>query len=239
MEKFDLHADIERRIYQPKKKSDVPKWLFFGALAIAIVGGALAFFNKDKMAIIFEGPGGTFVHFLKEPFQHKSDPVTPIVEYVVESRPVRPPRPVAVRPEDVTSPTLEQWEAERIAKEQAQRQTVFNDNNYTPKRIQNSMPVPKQVASYTAPVQKIRKFRNTHWQSWRWESYTAGLNRKHKGGQFSYVRTERGIDNASICANYKYGSLDYRDCRKAAKKHFQDACSSSFIEACSAGEMIP
>ncbi len=247
MEKFDLHADLESRIYQHKKKSEVPKWIFFGALAIGVIGGALAFLNKDKMAVIFEGPGGKFVHFLKEPEQQRNEPVKPTVEYVVEPRTVRPPKPVAVRPEDVTSPHIEQWELEWKAKQEAssqKKQTVFNEHNYQPRGPVNSIaPPPSRYydqgqARTNAQVREInRSFngtRTTRSARLSWKS-----EKSYRSGTFTYIETDRGIETHSVCGNYKYGSFDYRDCRKAAKKYFQNACSGEFKAACAAGEMTP
>lgn len=237
MGKVDLRADLESRMYQPKKKSEVPKWLFFGALVVGVIGGALAFLNKDKMAVIFEGPAGKFVDLLKELPQQKNEPVKP----GVEPRPIRPPKPVAMRPEDVKNPHIEQWEREWKAKQEAnleKKQTVFNESNYTPREITNSIPAPKEIYTNNRSKQK-NTYRKTHSIPWTWQSYGSGFSKHNKYGKFTYVETERGIDTESVCRNYKYGSLDYRDCRKAAKKWFQDRCSSDFRNACVAGNMIP
>ena len=32
------------------------------------------------------------------------------------------------------------------------------------------------------------------------------------------------IDSSSVCANHRRGSIDYRECRKAAKVHFREQC---------------
>ena len=32
------------------------------------------------------------------------------------------------------------------------------------------------------------------------------------------------IDSSSVCANQRRGSIDYRECRKAAKVHFREQC---------------
>lgn len=239
MDKLDLRADLESRVFQNKKKSELPKWLFFGAFAIGIVAG-LTYLNKNKLAIVFEGPGGKIVHFLK-PYV-KPEPVTPIIEYVLPPRPVRPPKPVAVRPEDVTSPMIEEWEREWQAKQEAKsqkKQTVFNENNYKPRGATNVNTAPKQVAAYKQPAQQNQRFRKKHSVPWTWQSYGSGFSKHNRYGKFTYVETEKGIDTGSVCENYKYGSLEYRDCRKAAKKWFQDQCSNSFRQACLAGNMIP
>lgn len=244
MEKFDLRADLESRIYQPNKKSAITKWIFFGSAAALFIGGLL-YLNKDKMAIIFDGPGGQYVHFMKPYMKHylEQKPQPPLieVEYVFPPREVRPPRPVAVRPEDVTSPHIEQWEREWKAKQEAnsqKKQTVFNESNYTPRQITNSIPAPREVNSHNRSQQN-NTYRKTHSIPWTWQSYGSGFSKHNKYGKFTYVETEKGIDTGSVCRNYKYGSLDYRDCRKAAKKWFQDRCSSDFRNACVAGNMIP
>lgn len=240
MDKMDLCADLDNRIYNQKKKRNVPKWLFFIVLAVCTVG-RLMYLNKDKMAIIFDGPGGRIVHFLK-PYQ-KSEPVKPIIEYVLPPRPVRPPRPVAVRPEDVTSPTIKQWEREDREK-QWKRQTVFNDDNYQPRGSVNSMVPPpsgyyaKGEARSKAQVSEIYRSIappvETRTIPWQWKS-----EKTYRSGTFTYTQRNGKIETHTICRNYKYGSFEYRDCRKAAKKYFKDACSSQFVAACNASDMIP
>lgn len=32
------------------------------------------------------------------------------------------------------------------------------------------------------------------------------------------------IDSSSLCVNHRRGSIDYRECRKAAKVHFREQC---------------
>lgn len=240
MRKFDLRANLKSRAYQKKHKSEVSKWVVFGAVAIGIVS-TLTYLNKDKMKVVFEGPGGKFVHLLKKSFQYKSEPVAPIIEHMVEPRTFRQPKSVAVRPEDVTSPMIGQWKTEHIANDKKEKQTVFNESNYTPKQVANSIPAPRQVISYSQPKPQPQKnpYRKTHSIPWTWQSYGSGFSKHNKYGKFTYVETEKGIDTGSVCRNYKYGSLDYRDCRKAAKKWFQDRCSSDFRNACVAGNMIP
>lgn len=38
---------------------------------------------------------------------------------------------------------------------------------------------------------------------------------------------------------YVYGSFEYRDCDKGAKKYLKNACLAEFKAACVAGDMIP
>jgi len=40
----------------------------------------------------------------------------------------------------------------------------------------------------------------------------------------SYSYTNWIIDNSSVCNNYKYGSVTYRDCRSGALEFFREKC---------------
>lgn len=237
-----MKADFQDRLNIEKPKSSFKTWFIFGALATCIIGGLLIL-NKDKDSIIYKGTGEKVVHFLKNQKMPISETLEPIIEYVVPPRPVREPRPVAVRPEDVTSPIIEQWERERKEKKQAQvqkRQTVFNDDNYQPRGAINSIPAPRQIHTSTTRRQ-INTQAFTKSAPWSWESYGYGTGTRtnRKGGQFSYTVRNGLIDTNSVCNNYKYGSLDYRDCRKGAKRYFQRACSNGNHEACSGADMMP
>lgn len=163
-------------------------------------------------------------------------------------------RPAPVHYDDVTSPTLEQWEREK----KPERQTVFNDQNYTPKGAVNRMPPPpshyyeqgqpranaqvREVfkAASTPPkkTQPAVQYRNA---PWRWSSVVAGSGGRERviGGQFSYQVKNGRVDTGSVCRNEEYGSLRYRDCRKGARAYFIQACNSGNREACTASSMAP
>lgn len=126
----------------------------------------------------------------------------------------------------------------------AAKQTVFNDQNYQPKGSINTIaPPPSRYyeqgqARTNAQIRELQRsfngVNNTRSIPWSWKS-----QKTHRSGTFTYVERSGRIDTTSVCANYKYGSLIYRDCRKAAKKYFRDACSSQFKAACGAADMIP
>ena len=46
----------------------------------------------------------------------------------------------------------------------------------------------------------------------------------HAAPPANYTYTNWTIDNSSVCNNYKYGSVDYRDCRSGALVFFKDRC---------------
>jgi len=47
-------------------------------------------------------------------------------------------------------------------------------------------------------------------------------------------RNNRIID-ASVCFNYKYGSIDSRECRSAALSHFKDQCTKLSLKSTNYG----
>ena len=137
---------------------------------------------------------------------------------------------------------------EKIAVEEARppaaKQTVFNDQNYQPKGSINTIaPPPSRYyeqgqARTNAQVREIqRSFNGASNQRtipWSWKS-----EKTHRRGTFTFTENKQGINTMSICSNYKRGSFIYRDCRKAAKTYFKDACSSQYRAACGAADMIP
>ncbi|MDY0205096.1 MAG: hypothetical protein RBR82_00570 [Pseudomonas sp.] len=137
---------------------------------------------------------------------------------------------------------------EKIAVEEtrppAAKQTVFNDQNYQPKGSINTIaPPPSRYyeqgqARTNAQVREInRSFNgvsNKRTIPWSWES-----QKTNRSGTFTFTESRNGINTMSVCGNYKRGSFIYRDCRKAAKRYFKDACSSQYRAACAAADMIP
>lgn len=105
-----------------------------------------------------------------------------------------------------------------------ERQNVFNDDNYTPKPIMNSLPPPRQTAP--APTQTRPTTRgitgtkypvNVRWVDARNRStiYTTHLDYENSV-----------IDTWSLCTELHKGSIEYRTCRKAAKTWLSNKCRS-------------
>ncbi len=124
------------------------------------------------------------------------------------------------------------------------RQTEFNDDNYQPRGAYNSLPAPvRSPAPASKPVTAPSKPLPRHKVQWSWHShgFSSG-NTKGKDvsrGVFYYQQQQGRIDTSLLCNNYRYGSLVYRDCRKAAKAYFGKQCSSQFMAACAAAGMTP
>ncbi len=229
MDKVDLRAELGNRIYKRKKNNNLPKWLFFAVLATA---GMLIYLNSDVVALQNKEntkQPGALNQLLNE---SKSGGITTQLS-----------KPVAVRPEGVSGPSIEQWVPEDEEK-QRERQTIFTDDNYQPRGSVNTMiPPPSRYyptreARSKAQVSEIYRSIASPVEKrtipWQWKS-----EKTYRSGTFTYTQRNGKIETHMICRNYKYGSFEYRDCRKAAKKYFKDACSNQFAAACNAAEMIP
>ena len=120
-----------------------------------------------------------------------------------------------------------------------ERQTVFNEKNYTPKGAINSIEPPAKRHFQKNKSQGILIEKNVG--NWTWQStgYGARGQRKIVSGQFTYLVKNGRVDTSSVCANEPYGTLRYRDCRKGAKQYFQRRCKAGSPEACSGADMIP
>ncbi len=105
------------------------------------------------------------------------------------------------------------------------KQTVYNDTNYVPKGATNivDMEAVRQSEAYRNPTAaSSRSSRNSIEQSGAWVD-------KWSGGAHYYAEwtvINNYIDDSSVCANHKRGSIDYRECRKGAKQFFKGECRS-------------
>nr|WP_298146527.1 hypothetical protein [uncultured Pseudomonas sp.] len=69
----------------------------------------------------------------------------------------------------------------------------------------SSAPAPRSV-SRDIDMQRIKS----------WDGSTSYLAEWHS--------LDNRIDSSSVCLNHRRGSIDYRECRKAAKVHFREQC---------------
>jgi hypothetical protein len=158
-------------------------------------------------------------------FSEQPDPA-PIQANNQPAAPIRLPS-LALEPvQQVVQPPASKAEIEwfermeAIATERAQNS--FNDNNYRPKHPQNtySLPATQQIAA--VPVVREQK------QSSVSRDRTAKWIKSWNGGTnylAEWVSVNNYIDSTSVCANHRRGSIDYRECRKAAKQHYHEECS--------------
>lgn len=218
---MDLRADLKSRIYQPKKKNNGLKSIVFVTVAICSIT-AFLYVNRDIPPIEISK---------KEPKIEQPNGSEDIV--------IMPNATKELLREDVS---IKQAEAGSF--KPGKKQTVFNDQNYRPLGSVNSMvPPPSKYydageARSKAQVSEVYRSFSTPVTKrtipWQWKS-----EKSHRSGTFTYTERDGKIDHNGVCLNYKRGSFIYRDCRKAAKKYFKDACSSQYRAACGAADMIP
>ena len=130
---------------------------------------------------------------------------------------------------------------------------VFNDQNYQPKGAHNSLPPPRRTTA-TTPASKSRQNKpgKPIEVRWQWNSHSFsnsqstgkkrnnGTSSRHQhSGLFYYHIHGQQIPTAGICNNYNAGPVIYRDCRKAARQHFQQECNAGVSIACTAANMAP
>ena len=106
----------------------------------------------------------------------------------------------------------------------ARRQTEFNDRNYQPsQQVNTSKPV--------APVTRNRPKAERHNQRVIQSNLERVAWTNARGAQTEYrvyyEYDSTHITFASVCSNYRQGSIDYRNCRKAAKQWFGQRCNTS------------
>lgn len=99
------------------------------------------------------------------------------------------------------------------------RQTEFSDRNYQPSRqINTSAPV--AITSRPAPHRESRiiqsKTEKVKWTNARGEEAEYRMYYEYDGTSVTF---------ASVCSNHRKGSIDYRNCRKAARQWFGGKCN--------------
>lgn len=221
-------------VYLRSRKKQGP-WRFLAILGIGsavIAALALTFgepilldMNQIKQGIHIGGKPW----FNREPAQ----PMRPVTQPSVANYEATTAAPSpAPQQRQLTQEEID-WFDKRTAEAMQPRQTSFNDDNYTPRPIANTMQPPPAryyAASSSGNTQKRPVSRQTHLSPWSWEN---GHNKQRAGGRFQWQVVNDQIDFSSVCQNYKRGSLIYRDCRKGAKVAFKQMCSR-YQPACAA-----
>ncbi|WP_282876236.1 hypothetical protein [Pseudomonas peli] len=185
----------------------------------AITWGLIALFAKPNVIDVNQlkqaiRVGGQPV-LSEEPAQTYSEPLQPIQE---ASAPFEPAAQVA--PPSPSQSAIE-WSEQQAAPEIASGQNSFNDDNYTPKQPANIFTPTdyKQVASVsTSNERKSKPVRREQTAKWI-KGWNGGTNYLAE-----WVAVNNYIDSTSVCANHRRGSIDYRECRKAAKQHYHEEC---------------
>lgn len=112
-----------------------------------------------------------------------------------------------------------------VTTEPPERQTEFSDRNYQSSRQVNiSAPVtPASSTPSRAKPERNRRVIQSNSEKVKWIS-GRGAETEYRM-YYEYDSTQ--ITFATVCSNYRKGSIDYRNCRKAAKRWFGKRCNSS------------
>lgn len=211
-----------------RSKKKPGSWRMVAILGVgsAITWGVIALFAKPivinvdqlKQAIHVDGKPLFSQQPAPQPYSEPEEPVR------LSSIPIDPPaQRVAYEP--VSQPQSHasiQWTEEEKARAIASSQNVFNDKNYTPKQPASTYTPPATHRIAQAPQQtqqrQAKRSRREHTvtaiRSWDGKTtYSA-----------AWEAVDNRIDGRSVCANYRRGSIEYRECRKGAKQYFHEEC---------------
>ncbi|QFT22352.1 hypothetical protein FIV02_12290 [Pseudomonas sp. THAF187a] len=210
--------------YIRSKKKPGP-WRMVAILGVgsAITWGVIALFAKPivinvdqlKQAIHVDGKPLFSQQPAPQPYSEPEEPIR------LPSIPVDPPVQ-DVQPYKQTQADIE-WAEKSKAMAIERIRNSFNDNNYTPKQPANTYTPPaiQQVAA-TQRTEKRQTKQTIRDQTARWiRSWNGGSKYLAE-----WVAINNYIDGSSVCANHRRGSIDYRECRKAAKQHFHEECKT-------------
>jgi len=139
---------------------------------------------------------------------------------LAQQQPESPPPLEEVVPRNTTAEERFWASVKRDAENRspAIKQTDFNDDNYTPKPLTNIVMPP---AESSAPPSRQTQYNHTHIHKTAVWIEGWGNGKRYLA---KWTAINNRIDGRSVCANHGRGSVDYRDCRKAAKQHFKNEC---------------
>lgn len=211
-----MHADIEDRIGGEPPKNNPFKWIIFLTIGAGLCFGSLWAFDRfigvDHLTIKAPDDAIIYHKYTKEVKSINNED-----EPIVITGNIRP----------------NQIELSKGQLNSEGKQIVYNSNNYTPKGATNSMQPPsKRHFTNNNTSTNTQNHIASYSARWEWKNF-----RETVYGEFNYTVINDSIDTASVCNNYKYGSLIYRDCRKAAKRYFNQHCNNNVF--CTARNMIP
>lgn len=213
--------------YIRSKKKPGP-WRMVAILGVGsvITWGVIAMFAKPivinvdqlKQAIHVDGKPLFSQQPAPKPYSEPEEPIR------LSSIPIDPPAQ-RVAYEAVSQPQPHasiQWTDEEKARAIASSQNVFNDKNYTPKQPASTYTPPATHRIAQAPQQTQQRQAKQP----RREHTIEGISSwDHKAIYMAaWDIIDNRIDGGSVCANYRSGSIEYRECRKGAKQYFYEEC---------------
>ena len=206
-----------------KKRPDPWRMVAILGMGSAITWGVIALFAKPivinvdqlKQAIYVDGNPLFSQQPVPQPY-NEPEP-SPSLSAIPADPPVQDVQPYQQTQADI------EWAEKSKAMAIERIRNSFNDNNYAPKQPANTYTPPaiQQVAA-TQRTEKRQTNQTSRERTTRWI-------RSWNGGSkywVEWVAVNNYIDGSSVCANHRRGSIDYRECRKAAKQHFHEECKT-------------
>lgn len=209
--------------YLRNRKTPSP-WRFLAILGIgsAIITALALSFGKPIVLDMNQIKQGIHVGgkplFRPEPAQ----PMQPVTYPSIASYEAPTVEPAPAPQQRQLSQGEIEWFAERSAAATQSRQTSFNDDNYTPKRPASTYtpPAVHRVTTATPNTNERRSRTVNRERTSIWiKSWNGGTDYLAE-----WMAVNNYIDGTSVCGNHRRGSIDYRECRKAAKQHFHEQC---------------
>lgn len=153
--------------------------------------------------------------------------ISPPEQYQQTATPSTPPAP-SPKSEDLVWETAEaEKQKELTANRPVTRQTSFNDSNYQPKRIINTMPPPPQ--KYAQARSQPASNRQNQYLNGRRETTLKWEDNRQKRywwkGPYRWNNSVINYDDLCRSSNFpRKGSIEYRACRRAAKTYLREEC---------------
>lgn len=213
--------------YLRSKKKPGP-WRMLAILGVgsAITWGVIALFAKPivinidqlKQAIHVDGKP---LFSQQSATQLYSEPKQPLSLPSISLDP--PAQQVVYQPANKIQPhTSIQWAKSEKAKANTSAKNEFNDSNYIPKQPVSTY-TPPVIQKIAAAPQRTEQRKTKQVSRERTSKWIKGWN-----GSTNYlaewISASNYIDGTTVCVNHRRGSIDYRECRKAAKQHFHEEC---------------
>ncbi|WP_312381310.1 hypothetical protein [Stutzerimonas balearica] len=201
-----------------RKKPSPWRFLAFLGLGSAVISALALTFGKQLTLDINQIKQGIHVagkpwfnQAPTQPTQPASQPSVAIYE-APTAEPSFEPHQRQLSKEEI------EWFNKAKADALERRQTSFNDDNYTPKQPASTYSPPAIQRIATPSSQRPRTVRRERTVT-RIKSWNGGTTYLAQ-----WISVNNYIDGTTVCANHRRGSIDYRECRKAAKQYFHEQC---------------
>lgn len=219
-----MKADFDDAPAYLRARKKPSPWRFVAIMGIgsAVISALAMIFGKPVLTDINQIKQGTHAGaqpwFNREPAQ----PMEPVSRPAVASHEAPAKEPAPARGQRQLSQEEIEWFEERTAAAVEARQTSFSDDNYTPKQPASTYtpPANHRIAKATPSTSQPRSRTVNRERATKWiKGWNGGIDYLAE-----WVSVNNYIDGSSVCANHRRGSIDFRECRKAAKQYFHEEC---------------